>query len=115
MEGIFKSDGVALLTSFNTNNKCSDDRFVGSPSVRDESGGIEKSWSDDIGFEVFLNSSLFHVPSNDFEITVSIISDFDLMESIVVPVITLIDITIVEVIVNIVVVSEVIGWINPGF
>lgn len=41
MEGVLKGDGVVLLGTLNSNNKWSNDGFVGTPSVRDQSGGIE--------------------------------------------------------------------------
>ena len=36
---------------------------------------VEKSWSDDVGFEIFLNSSLFHMPSDNFDRRIRIVSD----------------------------------------
>ena len=76
VEGVFEGDGVVLLSSLNFDNKGSDDGFVGSPGVRDESGGVEESWSDNIGLEIFFDSSLFHGPSDNLKVAVSIISDF---------------------------------------
>ena len=115
VEWVFECDGVGLLCSLDSNNKCSDDGFIVSPGVGNQSSSIEESWSDNISFKVFLNSSLFHVPTNNFEIAVSIISDLDLMESVVVPVVTLIDISVIEVVVDVVVMSEVVGGVYPGF
>lgn len=55
------------------------------------------------------------MPPNDFDVVVGIVSDFELVEAIAVPVVALSDIPVVEVIVNVVVVSEVIGGIEPEF
>ena len=54
------------------------------------------------------------MPSNDFNVGVSIISDLEKVKPIIVPVVALSNIAIIEVIVDIIVVTEVIGGVNPS-
>ena len=114
MKRIFESDSIVLLSSLDSNCESSNDRFVISPRVRNKASSIEEAWSDNIGFEIFFNSALFEMPSNDFNVGVSIISDLEKVKPIIVPVVALSNITIIEVIVDIIVVTEVIGGVNPS-
>ena len=111
MEWIFKSHSVVLVALLD--NKSSLHWFVTSPGVGDKSGGIEESRSYNISFEVFLNSSLNHFPANDLNVVISIVFDFKLVESITVPVVALSNISVVEVVVNVVVMTKVVGLREP--
>ena len=114
VEGVFEGDSVVLLGALDSNNKGSDDGFVGSPGVRDKSGGVEESGPDDVGLEVLLDSSLLHVPADDFEVAVSVVSDLDHVEAVAVPVVALVDVAVVEVVVDVVVVAKVVGGVDPA-
>ena len=113
MEGIFEGNGVVLLSSLNFHNEGTNNRLVGSPGVRDKPGSVEESWPDNVGLEVLLDSSFLHFPGNNLNVAISIISDLKLVESVTVPVVTLSDIPVVEVVVNVVVVTKVIGGRKP--
>ena len=116
MEGVFEGKSVELLGSLNLNGEGSNNRLVGSPGVGNKPGGVEKSGSDNVGLEVFLDSAFLHLPANDLNVAVSIVLDLNLMESVAVPVVTLVDETVIEVVMNIVVMSEVVGRVDPrGF
>lgn len=67
VEWVFEGQGVSLVGALDSDGEGSDDGFVGSPGVGYESGGVEESGSDDVGFEVFFDSALFHVPSDNFD------------------------------------------------
>jgi hypothetical protein len=113
VERIFESDSIVLLSSLDSNSESSNNRFVCSPRVRNKASSVKEAWSNNIVFEVFLNSALFEMPPNDFNVRVSIISDLEKVKSIIVPVVTLSNIAIVEVIVDIVVIPKIIGRVDP--
>lgn len=54
------------------------------------------------------------MPADNFNNLIGLISNFDLMESISIPVIALSDISAVEIVLNIVVMPKVIGGIDEG-
>jgi hypothetical protein len=54
------------------------------------------------------------VPSDNFNNIIGFISDFNLMESITIPVVALIDIAAVEIVLCVVVMTEVIGGIDES-
>jgi len=114
MEGIFESDSVVFLSSLDFNSESSNNRFVCSPRVGNKTSSVKQAWPHNIGFEVFLNSALFEMPSNDFNVGVSIISDLEKVKSIIVPVVPLGNKPIIEVIVDIVVMAEVVGGVYPS-
>ncbi len=114
MERIFKSNSVVLLSTLDSNCESSNDRFIWSPRIRNETSSVEQSGPNDISFEVLFNSALFEMPSNNFDVRVSIISDLEEVKAIIVPVVALGNKAIIEVVVYIVVMTKVIGWINPS-
>lgn len=79
MEWILEWKGVSIISSLNFNCYSTNNSFIWSPWVGNESGGIEQSWSNDVGFKIFLYSAFFHVPSDNFDWCIGIISDLDLM------------------------------------
>lgn len=113
MEGVFKGDGEVLLSALDLDDECPNNGSEVAPGVWDGSGGVEESGSDDVGFEVLFDSAFFEFPPYDFKIGIGIISNLDLMESVVGPVVTLGDVSIVEVVMDVVVVTEVVGRIYP--
>lgn len=114
MERIFKSKGKELVSSLEFECDSSNDGSISSPAHWDASSSVEESWSNFISFEVFLKATLLHVPSDNFNNIIGFISDFNLMESITIPVVTLIDIAAVEIVLCVVVVTEVIGGIDES-
>jgi len=112
MEWIFKSKSVVLTGTLYSNNQCSNNRSISTPRIGNKSSSIEQPRSDNISFKVLLNSSILHFPSNNFNIAISIISYFNLMQSITVPVVTLSYITIVEIEMHVVVSTEIVGRIE---
>lgn len=112
MEWIFKSQGEELVSSFEFKSYSTNDGFVGTPTEWDTSSGIEESWTNFSGFEIFFKPSLFHGPSNNFYNIIRFVSNFNLVESISIPVVTLVNISAVVIVLHIVVMTEVIGGIN---
>lgn len=112
VEWILEGNGVELVGSLDFHGQGSNDGFVSSPRVRHQSSGVEESGSDDVGLEVFLNSSLFHGPADDFDVGVGIIDNLNLMEAVAAPVVALGDRPAVEVEVGVVMIAEVIGWVD---
>lgn len=112
VERILKRKSVEIVGAFDFNGNGTDDGFIWAPGVGDESGGVEESRSDDISFEILLDSALFHVPSNNFDIGVRFVSDLDLVETVVSPVVALLNVPGVEVVVDVVVVTKIVGWVE---
>ena len=112
MKWIFEGKSECFISSLDFECDSSNDGFVWSPWVGNKSSSIEKSWSNDIGFEILLNSSFFHMPTNNFDWRLGFVFKLNLMKSIISPVITLINISWVEVIMNIMLISKVVCWIN---
>ncbi len=112
MEGIFKWKSESLISSLDFNSNSTNNGFIWSPWVWNKSSSVEKSWSNNVSFEILFNSTLFHVPSNNFDWWLWIISDLNLMKSIIGPVVTLFNISWIKVIMGIVVISKVICWVN---
>ena len=113
MEGVFEGNGVVLLSSLDSHNEGTNNGLVGSPGVGDKPGSVEESWPDNVGLEVLLDSSFLHLPANNLNVAISIISDLKLVESVTVPVVALGNVPVVEVVVDIVVVTKVIGGREP--
>ena len=109
MEGVFEGDGVVLLSSLDSHDEGTNNGLVGSPGVGDKPGSVEESWPDYIGLEVLLDSSFLHFPGNNLNVGISIILDLKLVESVTVPVVALGDVPVVEVVVDVVVVTKVVG------
>ena len=112
VERIFERQSKGLVSTLNSDGNSTNNGFVWSPGVGDKSGSVEESWSDDVGFEIFLDSALFHVPSNNFDGGIRIVSDLDLVETKVSPVVALFDVSWIEVIVGVVVFTKIVGWVN---
>lgn len=112
VEWILEWHSVCFVSSLNFYRYSTNDGFVWSPWAWDKSSSVEKSWSDDVSFEVLLNSSLFHVPSDNFDWCFGIISDLDLVKSVTTPVVTLLNISVVKVVVDVVMVTKVVCWID---
>lgn len=79
MEWIFKWKGIGLIGSLDSNSYSTNNSFIWSPRVRNKSSSIEQSWSNDVGFEILLNSTLFHVPSDNFDWCIRLVSYLNLM------------------------------------
>jgi hypothetical protein len=77
VEWIFKRNSVVLLSTLYSDGECSNDGFVCSPGIGYKSSSIEESRSNNISFEVFLNSTFFEMPSYNLNIGVSIISNLE--------------------------------------
>jgi len=112
VEGIFEGQSKGLIGTLNSDGNSTNNGFVWSPWVRNKSGSVEKSRSDDVGFEIFFNSTLFHVPSNNFDWGIRFVSDLDLVETKVSPVVALFDVSWIEVVVSVVVFTKIVGWVN---
>lgn len=114
MEWVFKSKSKELVGAFEFKSDSSNDCSVCSPAHWDATGGVEKSWTNFSSFEIFLESSLFHVPSDDFNNVIRLVSDFDLMKTITIPVVSLSDVPAVEVVLGVVVVPKVVGRVDES-
>lgn len=114
MERIFESQCVVLIGAADSDDKSTNDSFIASPTERNNSGSEEKSRSNDFLSEIFFNTPLFHMPAYNFKIGICFVENFNLMQSIVTPVIALVNVPRVEVIVSIVVMSEVVGQISES-
>lgn len=111
MERIFKSQSEKLISSLKLKSDSSNDSFISAPTHGNTSSSIEKSRSNLMSFEVLLKSSFFHVPSNNFNNIIGFVPNLDLMQTISIPVISLVDVSAVEVILDIVVMSKVVSWV----
>lgn len=114
MEWIFKCESEELVCSLEFEGDSTNDSFVGSPAQWYTSGSIEKSWSNFSGFEIFLKSSFFQMPSNNLNNIFRLIPNFNLMESITIPVVSLVNIAAVKIVLNIVVMTKVICRIDKS-
>jgi hypothetical protein len=114
MEGIFDCDSEILVGVSNLDDTCSNHSFVASPAHGYKSSGEEESGSDDLFSEIFLDSAFFHMPSDYLKFGISLVEEFNLMETIVVPVVTLGDVPVVEVVVDVVVMTKVVGLVNES-
>ena len=112
VEWVLEWEGVGFVGTLDLDGDGTDDGFVWAPWVGDESGGVEESGSDDVGLEIFLNSAFFHGPSNNFDGGFRFVSDLDLMESVVGPVVSLVNVPWVKVVVDVVVMTEVVCWVE---
>ena len=112
VEWILEWESVSIIGSLDLNGNGTDDGLVWSPWTGNKSGGVEESWSDDVGLEVLLNSAFFHIPAYNLDGRVWFVSDLNLMESVVGPVVSLFDISGVEIVVNVVVITEVVGGVD---
>lgn len=79
-----------------------------------KSSSVEESRPDFLNFEILLNSTFLHVPANNLDYLISLIPNFDLMEPIAIPVISLSDISAVEIVLDIVMMAKVIGGIDEA-
>lgn len=114
MERIFKSKGKELVSSLEFKCDSSNDGSISSPTHWNASSSVKESWSNFSSLEIFLKAALLHVPSNNFNNIIGLISDFNLMKSITIPVVALIDIATIEIVLCIVVVTKVIGGIDES-
>ena len=112
MEWIFERKSVEIIGALYFNGYSSNNSFIWSPWVRNKSSSIEESRSNDVGFKIFLYSTLFHMPSDNFDWWLGIISDLNLMKSEICPIVTLLNISWIEVIMDVMMMSEIIGWID---
>ena len=112
MERILKGKCEKLVSSFILECDSADYCFVSSPTAWHTSSSVEKSWSHLTDFEVFLKSSFFHMPTNNLYDLIRLISDFDLVKTITIPVVSLRHIPTIKVVLDIIMMSKVIGWID---
>lgn len=112
MERILEGNRVELVCSLNLHSQGTNDGLVSPPGVRHQSSSVEKSRPDNVGLEVLLNSSLFESPPDDLNVGVRIIDDLQLMKAIAAPIVALSDRPTVEVEVGVVMIAEVIGWVD---
>lgn len=114
MERIFESKGKELVCSFKFKCYSTNNSFISSPAAWYTTGCVEESWSNLFNFKIFLKSSLFHVPSNNFNNIIRLVSNFNLVETITIPVVTLSYISTIEIVLCVVVVAKVIGRIEKS-
>ncbi len=112
MERILKGKGVGLVGALDFNGDGTDDCFVWTPWVGDQSGCVEKAGSNNVGLEILLNSAFFHGPSNNLNGGIRFVSDLDLMESVIGPVVSLLNVPRVKVVVDVIVMAEVVCWVE---
>lgn len=86
--------------------------MVGSIAGGDKTSSVEKSWPDFTDSKIFLDSALLEVPPDNFYNLIGFVFDFDLVESIAGPVVTLGDILGVEIVLDIVLMPEIVGRID---
>lgn len=114
MERIFESKSEELVGSFVFEGDCSDDGFICSPRVRHKPGSIEESWSNFTNLEIFLNSALLDMPADKLNNFIRLIPNFYLMEPIAIPIVSLGNISAVEVVLDIIVMAKVVGRIDES-
>lgn len=112
MERIFESKGEKLVSSFKFKSYSTNNSFIGSPAAWYATSGVEESWANLFDFKIFFESSLFHVPSNNFNNIIRLVSNLNLVETISIPVVTLSDIAAIEIVLCIVVVTKIICRID---
>lgn len=114
MERIFESKSKELISALELKSYSSNDGSVCSPAHWDTSGSVEESWANLSGLEIFLKPSFFHVPAYNLHNVIRLVSNFNLMETISIPVVSLCNVPAIEVVLCVVVVAKVIGWVNEG-
>ena len=114
MEGIFKSQIIELVGIFDSECHSSNYCFGGSPAHRNQSGCIEKSRPDRTFPKIFLNSALLHIPANNLDHLLSLISYLDLVEPVTAPITSLTNKPRIEIIEGVIVMAEVIGREDKG-
>lgn len=112
MERIFKSKSEKLVSSFEFKCYGTNNSFVGTPWAGNTTSGVEEPWTNFFNFKIFFKSALFHVPSDNFNNIVRLISNLNLMETISIPVVSLSNISTIEIVLCVVVMTKVIGWID---
>lgn len=112
MERIFKSKSEKLVSSLEFKCYSTNNGFVGTPAAWDATSGVEEPWTNFFNFKIFLKSALFHMPSDNFNNIIRLISNLNLVETISIPVVSLSDIATIEIVLGIVVMTKVIGWID---
>lgn len=90
MERILESQCVELVGALDLEDNGSNDGIEFGPAHWYHSSCVEKAWPNDVFGEVFLETSLLDVPSNNLNILGGhFVSDFNNMEAIVVIVVAL--------------------------
>lgn len=114
MERVFESKSVELVGALNLKDNCSNDGIEPGPGHWDDSGCVKQTWPDDILAEVLLETSFLNVPPDDFNVlTGHLVPDLNNVQTVVVIVVSLQSITSVMVEVGVVVLAEVVAWIDP--
>lgn len=112
MERIFECQSEEIISSLELEGNWTLDDVAGSIAGGDKTSSVEKSWSDFIDSKIFLDSALLEVPPDNFYNLIGFVFDFDLVESIAGPVVTLGDIPGVEIVLDIVLMPEIVGRID---
>lgn len=112
MERIFKCKSKELVGPLEFEGDGANDGLVGAPAHGHASGSVEQSGAYFISFKVFFEPALLHVPADNLDDVISLIPNFDLVEPVAIPVVTLIDVPAVEVVLRVVVVPEVVGGVD---
>lgn len=113
MEWVLKGEGVEVVINLEDNSTL--DGVVFGPGHGDDSSCVEESWSDHLLGEVLFKTALGDMPADNLHISaLHAVSDLNNMESIVVEVVALESVPLIVVEVNVVVVAELIGWVEPG-
>jgi hypothetical protein len=103
-----------LVSSFESANNGTFNSSCGVVAVWNNSSSIEESWLNLTESEVFFESAISEVPSNNFDNLVGLVLKFDLVESKVRPVVTLAHVGSIEIVLDIVLMPKVVGWVDPG-
>lgn len=103
-----------MTSSFELKSNSPNNSTIGTPTHRHTTSSIEQSRPNLISLEIFLNSTFLHMPSNNFNNIIRLILNLNLMKSISIPIVSLIHISAVEVVLNIVVISEIVCWVDES-
>lgn len=112
MPWVFKCQSVEFVSTFSFENYSSSNSPIERVWSGDNSSSIEKSRLDFINSEIFLDSALSHGPANNLDRLVGLVSDFDLVESVAAPIVSLINVCLIKVISRIVVMHEVVSLVD---
>lgn len=114
MERVLEGQSEVLISSLVPESHSSNDASISSVGIWNKSCSVEESGPNFIDSEVFFDSSFFHGPANNFNDLIRLVSDFNKVHSITVPVVALGHIGFVEVVLSVVVMSEIVCRVNES-
>lgn len=114
IETVREGQCEVLVCAFESANNSTFDSPCCVVAVWNNSSSIEKSWFNLTDSKIFFESALGEVPSYNFYNLVSLVLQFNLVESKVSPVVTLTHICFIEVILDVMLMPKVVCWIDPG-